>query len=74
MDDGTALTAVRTRQIGKPCRVVALEEGIDPAAFRDWLAAHHIIVLNVASPCASQRTEVYAVAVRCSEVLLRVAV
>ena len=39
LDDGTALTARHARQIGKPCLIVALEAGIEPAAFRDWLAA-----------------------------------
>jgi hypothetical protein len=50
---------------------VALEEGITPAAFRDWLAAHHIRVLNVAGPRASKRPGVYAAAVRGLEALLR---
>ena len=39
LDGGTALTVTHARQIGKSCRVVALEEGIEPAAFREWLAA-----------------------------------
>ena len=43
--------------------MVALEAGIEPAAFRGWLAAHHITVLNVAGPRESQRPGVYAVAV-----------
>jgi hypothetical protein len=71
LDGGTALTVVHARQIGKPCLVVALEEGIEPAAFRDWLAANHITVLNVAGPRESQRPGVYAAAVRGLETLLR---
>ena len=55
LDGGPALTACHARQIGKPCLVVALEEGIEPAAFREWLAANHIQVLNVAGPRESQR-------------------
>jgi len=51
--------------------VVALEEGIEPAAFRDWLAANAIAVLNVAGPRESQRPGVYAAACRCLEALLR---
>ncbi|MFO1419516.1 MAG: putative molybdenum carrier protein [Candidatus Competibacteraceae bacterium] len=70
LDGGTALTVAHARQIGKPCLVVALEDGIEPAAFRDWLAAHHIQVLNVAGPRESKRPGVYAAAVRCLEPLL----
>ena len=72
LDGGTALTVTPARQIGQPCRGVALEEGITPAAFRDWLAAHHIRVLNVAGPRASKRPGVYAAACRCLELLLGV--
>jgi hypothetical protein len=71
LDGGTALTADLARQIGKPCLVVALEKGIEPATFRDWLAANTITVLNVAGPRESKRPGVYAAAVRCLEGLLR---
>lgn len=71
LDGGTALTARHARQISKPCLVVALEDGIEPATFRDWLAANHIQVLNVAGPRESKRPGVYAAAVRCLETLLR---
>ena len=71
LDGGTALTANHARQIDKPCLVVALEEGIEPATFREWLAAHDITVLNVAGPRESKRPGVYAAAVRCLEGLLR---
>jgi hypothetical protein len=70
LDGGTALTVAHARQIGKPCLIVALEKGIEPDAFRDWLAAHHITVLNVAGPRESKRPGVYAAAVRCLETLL----
>lgn len=72
LDGGTALTVAHARQIGKPCLVVALEAGIEPAAFRDWLAAHPIAVLNVAGPRERQRPGVYEAAVRCLGGLLRV--
>jgi len=49
LDGGTALNVAHARQVGKPCLIVALEEGIEPAAFRDWLAANAIAVLNVAA-------------------------
>jgi hypothetical protein len=71
LDGGTALTASYARQIGKPCLIVALEAGIEPAAFREWLAAHHIRVLNVAGPRESQRPGVYEAAYCCLEALLR---
>ena len=71
LDGGTALTVAHARQIGRPCRVVALEEGITPAAFRDWLAAHHIRVLNVAGPRESKRPGVYAAACRLLDTLLQ---
>ncbi|MFZ1643131.1 MAG: putative molybdenum carrier protein [Candidatus Contendobacter sp.] len=71
LDGGTALTARHARQIGKPCLVVALEEGIESAAFRDWLEANRIAVLNVAGPRESQRPGVYAAAIHCLEILLR---
>ena len=67
LDGGTALTVAHARQIGKPCLIVALEEGIEPAAFRDWLAVNHITILNVAGPRESKRPGVYAAAVRCLE-------
>jgi len=70
LDGGTALTASQARQIGKPCRVVALEEGIEPAAFRDWLTEHHIAILNVAGPRESQQSGVYEAARRCLTTLL----
>ncbi|MDG4551709.1 MAG: putative molybdenum carrier protein [Candidatus Contendobacter sp.] len=71
LDGGTALTASHARQIGKPCLVVALEAGIEPTTFRDWLAANHIAVLNVAGPRESKRPGVSAAAYRCLDVLLR---
>ena len=36
LDGGTVLTARHARQIGKPCLIVALEAGVEPAAFRGW--------------------------------------
>jgi hypothetical protein len=71
LDGGTALTVDDARQGGKPCWVVALETGIEPAAFRAWLAAHHITVLNVAGPRESKQPGVYAAACRLLETLLR---
>ena len=64
LDGGTALTVAHAHQISKPCLVVALEEGITPAAFRAWLAEHRIAVSNVAGPHERQRPGMYAAAVR----------
>ena len=52
--------------------MVALEEGIEPAAFRAWLDRNQIAVLNVAGPRESKRPGVYAAACRCLESLLGV--
>jgi hypothetical protein len=71
LDGGTASTADHALKVGKPCSIVTLEEGIDWAAFRDWLDENRIAVLNVAGPRKRQRPGVYAAAVRCLEGLLR---
>ncbi|HRX70986.1 MAG: putative molybdenum carrier protein [Candidatus Competibacteraceae bacterium] len=65
MEGGTALTADLARQIGKPCLIVALEEGIEPATFQDWLVANSITVLNVAGPRESKRPGMYDAAYDC---------
>ena len=70
LDGGTASTADHARQVGKPYLVVALEAGIEPAAFRAWLDRNQIAVLNVAGPRESKRPGVYAAAIHCLEVLL----
>lgn len=71
LEGGTALTAKLAQQWGKPCRVVALEKGIEPAAFRAWLDAHHITTLNIAGPRESKRPGVYDAAYRCLESLFQ---
>lgn len=73
LDGGSALTVDHARQIGKPCLIVVLEEGIDPARFRAWLDEHRIRILNVAGPRESKRPGIYAEAVRCLDGLLRAA-
>ena len=70
LEGGTALTAAHARKIGKPCLVVALEEGIELATFCDWLKKHSIAVLNVAGPRESKRPGVYAAAMRSLKYLL----
>lgn len=71
LDGGTALTAHHAEVIGKPCLVVALETGIEPAAFHTWLDTQRIAVLNVAGPRESQRPGVYTAAYRLLTMLLR---
>ena len=72
LDGGTALTAEHARQIGKPCLIVQMEAGLDPARFRAWLDEHRIAVLNVAGPRESKRPGVYQTACRLLDTLLRV--
>ncbi len=69
LDGGTALTLECARTAGKPCLVVALEVGIDPASFQAWLEENAIRVLNVAGPRESKRPGVHAEAVRCLTIL-----
>ena len=71
LDGGTALTVKLARQMGKPCLIVALEEGIEPTAFREWLDENQIAVLNVAGPRESKRPGVYDAACRCLASLFR---
>jgi len=71
LDGGTALTVKLARQMGKPCLMVALEDGIEPIAFQEWLDAHPIAVLNVAGPRESKRPGVYAAACRLLDTLLQ---
>ncbi|MCB1919770.1 MAG: hypothetical protein KDJ28_07315 [Candidatus Competibacteraceae bacterium] len=71
LDGGTALTVKLARKIGKPCWIVALEEGIEPATFQDGLTAHPITVLNLAGPRESKQPGVYDAACRCLEWLFR---
>jgi len=71
LDGGTALTADHARRRGKPCLIVALEQEIDPTAFRAWLTDRQIAVLNVAGPRESKRPGVHAMATGCLTALLR---
>ena len=71
LDGGTALTVKLARQMGKPCLMVALEDGIEPTAFQEWLDAYPIAVLNVAGPRESKRPGVHAAACRLLDTLLQ---
>ena len=74
LDGGTALTVRHARKTGKPCLVVQLEDGLDPAVFRAWLARHRIGVLNVAGPREGKRPGIHAAALACMTALLRAVV
>ena len=54
-DGGTALTIQCAERSGKPCLVVHLDQPENVAALREWLAAYHIRVLNVAGPAGRVR-------------------
>lgn len=71
LEGGTALTADLAREIGKPCLIVALEEGMEIARFEKWLSESDIEILNIAGPRESKRPGVYEEARRCLETLLR---
>ncbi|HRD68104.1 MAG TPA: putative molybdenum carrier protein [Candidatus Competibacter sp.] len=71
LDGGTALTARHARKANKPCLIVALDAGIEPAAFRAWLADHRIAVLNVAGPREGKRPGAHAAAAARLTALLR---
>ena len=71
LDGGTALTVDHARQVGKPCLIVQMETGLDPARFRAWLDEHRMAVLNVAGPRESKRPGVYRAAWRLLETLPR---
>ena len=61
---GTARTRALARRHRKPCLVVDLDAGVDPAAVRAWRARDGVRVLNVAGPRESQRPGIGADAAR----------
>lgn len=71
LEGGTALTADLARLLGKPCLIVALEEGIEIARFKKWLNEGRIAILNVAGPRESKCPGIHEEARRCLEALLR---
>lgn len=67
---GTALTIAEAKRLGRPLRLVRLDEAPDPEATRAWLDAHGIRMLNVAGPRASEQPGIYAAARTFMEALL----
>ena len=58
LEGGSALTRSCAAELGKPCLVVQLDEGVSEALLGEtgaWLAAHHIRRLNIAGPRESKR-------------------
>lgn len=64
--DGGTLETVRYAQVrGKPCLLVALDEGVaddDLERARQWLGAQRVATLNVAGPRESKRPGIYRLA------------
>ncbi len=56
---GTALTYRCARHANKPCLVIDMKKGTDPAAIRAWLNGHRIGTLNVAGPRESHQPRIY---------------
>lgn len=67
---GTRWTAAVAGELGKPLLLVDLDVAPDPRGARDWLAAHHVRVLNVAGPRESERPGIGVLAQRFLQALL----
>jgi len=60
---GTLLTQQLARKLGKPCHVVDAGNGLNDEvaiAVLQWLADHHIRILNIAGPRESKQAGIYA--------------
>jgi hypothetical protein len=59
-DRGTALTRRLAQRYRKPLLVVDLCQPVFLDVIADWLAAHHVDILNVAGPRESRQPGIYA--------------
>lgn len=59
---GTAYTVDVARACARPFIVVQLDESPEPGPVIDWIAQHHIHVLNVAGPRENKHADVHALA------------
>jgi hypothetical protein len=59
VDGGTAETVEHAERMGKPCKIVDLDEPADISSVTAWLSHHNVEVLNVAGPRESRRTGIY---------------
>ena len=57
---GTAETVIIARDLGKPCRVIDLDERIEIAPVVAWLRENKVNVLNIAGPRESKCHGVHA--------------
>jgi len=57
LSQGTKQTEDYTRNYGRPCLIVQLEEPIDPAQVIRWIRGQYISVLNIAGPRESKYLE-----------------
>jgi hypothetical protein len=57
---GTALTIELANRYHKPCLVLDLAEQPEPTAVRSWAESHHVHVLNIAGPRASEKPGIHA--------------
>jgi len=59
LTDGTRATVDYTRQHGRPCLVVQLDDRPDLEEMRTWLAANRVGTLNIAGPRESKCPGIY---------------
>ncbi len=52
---GTGLTVAVAKRLEKLCLVVDLNQSVDSAAIKEWIAKNQITMLNVAGPRASEK-------------------
>ena len=60
LSGGTAQTAAYAKRLDKPCLVLDPMQPESGAAFKRWISAHHIRVLNVAGPRESHAPGIQA--------------
>lgn len=62
LSDGSLATLRLAERAGKPVRVVALDNdelAAEAGHVREWLAANHVAILNIAGPRESKRPGIY---------------
>ena len=59
---GTGFTKAEARRLGKPCRVIDLDDGLALEQALEWLAQNTPEILNVAGPRESGRPGIHAAA------------